>query len=95
MAELIAKHGFFPRDFVKSDGQESIDTPIGMERRFDRNGWLNPGPLKGTPLLLVQTSVECDEWDCKLPTDALEEIDLWRDMQFEQLEQLDQIGWDE
>lgn len=76
---LIAEHRYRPGDFVRADGEESIDAPRNMPARQVRpHGWLEPGPLKGTWLLWQQASVEYDEWDLKLPTDVLADINVWR-----------------
>lgn len=82
MEILIREHGYRADQFAPSDGQESVDAPTNMEkrrrrRRFDVPGFLNPGPLKGTPLLWQRTSHEYDEWDAKLPTEVLAEIEMW------------------
>lgn len=75
--ELIAKHRYRPEDFLPADGSESVYAPPGMEKRFVRNGFLDNGPLKGTPLLWVKTSYEYDEWDAILPCEMLREIKFW------------------
>ncbi len=77
MEALIARHGYARDSFVASDGGESIYAPPGMERRFDRNGFLDPGPLKGTMLLWQKTSYEYDEWDAALPSEVLREVEFW------------------
>lgn len=77
MEVLIANHGYRPDQFQRSDGQESIYTPAGMDKQFDERGFLEPGPLKGTPLLWEQVSYEYDEWDAKLPTEVLSDIIFW------------------
>ena len=74
---LIAEHGYKPSDFARSDGEEAISAPTRMERRFVRNGFLEPGPLKGTWLLWQKTSYEYDEWDADLPSVMLDEIIFW------------------
>lgn len=73
-AVLIAEHGYREDAFSPASGEETIDPPFGMERRFVRYGFLYPGPLKGTPLLWTRTSYECDDWDCSLPTELLAQI---------------------
>lgn len=86
MRILIERHGYRRDDFVAAEGDESIDAPTNMERRFVKtylpggNSWLHPGPLKGTPLLYEQTSYEYDEWDARLPTHILNEIEFWAGM---------------
>ena len=77
---LIEKHGYQPSDFKPSYGQETIDAPSKMERRFVDGNWLNPGPLKGTPLLWEKVSYEYDEWEAKLPVDVLADIEHWANL---------------
>lgn len=79
MQTLIAEHGYRADQFSPSDGEESIDAPSGMERRFVWRGWLRPGPLRGTMLLWRKTSYETDEWEPILPTQMLADIQLWSD----------------
>lgn len=77
MRILIEKHNYDLGDFHPSDGNESIYAPKGMERRFVWHGFLEPGPLKGTPLLWERTSYEYNEWDCALPSAVLADIEFW------------------
>lgn len=74
---LIAQHRYKPEDFTPAEGDESIYAPPGMEKRFVRHGFIELGPLKGTPLLWVKTSYEYDEWDSTLPSEMLREIEFW------------------
>lgn len=74
---LIAKHRYKPEDFTPADGDESIYAPPGMEKQFVRHGFIELGPLKGTPLLWVKTSYEYDEWDATLPSEMLRDIEFW------------------
>lgn len=76
-ATLIAEHGYREDAFSPASGEETIDAPSRMERRFVCRGFLDPGPLKGTPLLWSRTSYECDDWDCFLPTELLAQIKAW------------------
>lgn len=85
---LVEKHGYSLRQFKPSDGEESIDAPVGMERRFVRGNWLEPGPLKGTPLLWEKTSYEYDEWDAELPTEVLAKIEHWVSLTDEDIKKL-------
>ena len=86
MTTLIEKHGYSTKTFIPAQGEESIDAPAGMKGRgvltyLDGSaGWLNPGPLKGTPLIWRQVSYEYDEWDCFLPSLELAEIEFWAGM---------------
>jgi hypothetical protein len=96
MEILIREHGYKPKDFAPSNGHESVYAPGGMEkqrtrRRWDVEGFLNPGPLKGTPLLWERTSYEYDEWDAKLPTEVLAKIEMWASITPEDLAALG--GW--
>ncbi|MDN5006425.1 hypothetical protein ACFQZO_37060 [Bradyrhizobium sp. GCM10027634] len=77
MVVLIAEHGYKPCQFVAADGDESVYAPVGMEARHDRNGFLQPGPLPGTPLIYRRVSVEYDEWDSFLPSEELRDIIHW------------------
>ena len=83
VSALIAEHGFRADQFKPSDGEEAVSTPFGMERQFDRNGFLDPGPLKGTPLLWQRTSYEYDEWDAYLPSQVLNDLKFWADFDYE------------
>lgn len=83
--ELVEKHGYKESDFTPADGSEAIYAPHGMERRFTEwrlrgrvisTDFLQPGLLKGTLLYWYRCSYEYDEWDCKLPTDMLEDINF-------------------
>ena len=74
MEILIRDHGYKPAAFRLATGDESIDAPTAMEAQFQRHGFLEPGPLPGTPLLWVRTSYECEEWDARLPCQRLEDI---------------------
>ncbi len=88
MSVLIAKHGYHAERFHAADGDETIDAPCRMEKRFVRHGFISPGVLKGTMLLWERTSYEYDEWDCTLPTEVLAEIEHWdslTDADFRQL----------
>jgi hypothetical protein len=77
MEILIAEHGYSLRDFSPSDGQEAVSAPHAMEKRSVWAAWLQPGPLKGTPMLWRRTSYECDEWDCDLPSEFLRDLIFW------------------
>lgn len=78
---LIAEHGCRAEDFQPSDGEEAVDAPTRMERRFVEHGFLHPGPLAGTPLLWLKASYEYDEWDAHLPSEFLKEILVWADFE--------------
>ncbi len=75
---LIQYHGVKPDCFSSANGSESIDTPHGMEKRFDRRGWLEPGLLRGTPVYWSEPSYYEGESDCQLPTSLLAEIIMWQ-----------------
>jgi hypothetical protein len=78
---LIAEHGYKPADFERAKGEESVDAPPAMERRFVTGfGFLDPGPLKGTWLLWEKCDYYSNDWDCKLPLEHLREIELWAGM---------------
>ena len=74
MTALVDGHHFPRRAFVSATGEETLDAPAAIERRFVHHGFMSA--LKGTPLLLVRTSYECDAWSHRLPIDALAEIEL-------------------
>lgn len=80
LAALIEKHGYSAETFIPAQGEESIDAPAGMKGRGVSAGWLNPGPLKGTPLIWRRVTYEYDEWDCFLPSLELAEIEFWAGM---------------
>ncbi len=93
MALLIAKHGFKLSDFKMAEGNESIDAPRGMKGRgvrpcivegHDIGGWLEPGPLKGTPLLW-QGGGESNEWDVVLPIYMAEQCEFFANATPEEL----------
>lgn len=77
MAILIAEHGYRPSDFLPADGEEAVYAPCGMEKRYERHGFLEPGPLPGTPILWKKASYEYDEWDAYLPSEELRDIIHW------------------
>lgn len=76
MKVLIERHGFPADSFHPADGDETLEAPNGMERRFVRRIWLEPGPLPGTMLLWLRTSYECEEWDCELPSETLATLEF-------------------
>lgn len=76
---LIRDHGYKTSDFTPAEGDETVDTPHGMEKRHEWRGFLRPGPLKGTPLLWCRVSHEYDEWEARLPSEWLKEIEFWAD----------------
>lgn len=81
MVTLIRDHRYKAADFSRARGDETLDAPAGMERRFvERSGMLKPGPLKGTPLLWEKASYEYDEWDCRLPSQVLADIEYWENL---------------
>lgn len=85
-AFLIAKHDYREEAFSPANGEESVYAPTRMERRFVRHGFLDPGPLKGTPLLWERTSYECDDWDCSLPSEILAHIQSWENFDYAEYE---------
>lgn len=85
---LIAQHGYAAASFHPSDGQEAMDAPLAMERQFVRNGFLEPGPLKGTPLLWERTSYECEEWESRLPSEVLSDLEFWASLSDEDYRRL-------
>lgn len=76
MEVLIAEHGYRPADFQPATGEEAIDAPPGMEARFVRRGWMEPGVLKGTPLWWERYSM-CNDADARLPSTLLADLILW------------------
>lgn len=88
MRELIAKHGYGLHDFGRAHGDEAIDAPADLDARFSQNGFIEPGPLKGTALLFRRTSYEYDEWDYELPSGCLAEIELWSSMSDDDMRRL-------
>lgn len=81
MAILIEQHGYGADSFKPADREEAVYAPAAMERRFVRHGFLNPGPLKGTPLLWTKDSYEYDEWSANLPCEVLNEIEFWQNFE--------------
>lgn len=79
MEVLIRDHGYLRKDFYRSDGQESVYAPAGMGNRSRavEHGFLEPGPLKGTPLHCVPGGGESPEWSCDLPSEILDDIVMW------------------
>ncbi len=76
MAELIRDHGCSADQFLRAHGDETVDAPCTMERRFSEHGFMTP--LRGTPLLWRQVSIEYDEWDCFLPIDELSKVKAYQ-----------------
>lgn len=77
---LVRDHGYKREAFTPADGSEAFSAPHDLERRYVWNGWIEPGVLKGTPVHWARCSYEYDEWDCRLPTDILDEIEHWANM---------------
>lgn len=77
MEVLIRDHCYHPDDFTLSDGDDSLDAPRGMERRFVRNGFLEPGPLKGTPIVWDKVDYFSNDMDCALPSEVLRDLEFW------------------
>jgi hypothetical protein len=75
VAILIAQHGYKATNFTSSDGTETVYAPARMERGREHPDYLMP--LAGTPLLWVRVSYECDDWEPKLPSEFLAEIEFW------------------
>lgn len=88
---LVGQYGYRLESFTVADGSEAIDAPVGMERRFVRHGFIDPGLLKGTPVIWQRVSYEYDEWDCFLPSEILSEHEFWKDWEpsAEDLEDID------
>ncbi len=76
MRELIRRHGYRRTDFSPSDGMETVSAPADLHPRYCEHGFVEPGLVPGTPLHWRCTSVECDEWDCELPSYLLNALDL-------------------
>ena len=74
---LIRDYGYKAADFLPARGEETIYAPQGMSGRAVSRGYLDPGPLPGTPLHWSRTSWDCDDWDCSLPTDVLASTIHW------------------
>lgn len=73
---LIRKHGFSRSDFHPSDGSEAMDAPNNLAKRHNRHGFIDPGPMNGTPLVWERTSYEYDEWDARFPSDVLADLEF-------------------
>lgn len=85
---LVRDHGY-PRDhFTPADGSETFDAPAGLDARFVRGNWIEPGVLKGTLVYWYRCSYEYDEWDCKLPSEMLDEINHWASMTDEDMRKM-------
>ena len=74
---LVRDHGYSRDEFTPADGSEALNAPADLDPRFVRGDWIEPGVLKGTLVHWARCSYEYDEWDCKLPTDILDEIRYW------------------
>lgn len=89
---LVSKHGY-PRDsFTPADGRETLNAPADLEPRFVRGDWIEPGVLKGTLVHWARCSYEYDEWDCKLPTDILDEIEFWESVSEDDIRAMDEMA---
>jgi hypothetical protein len=75
MEALIREHHYPRNGFFRADGEETVYAPHGMEKRFVRNDFLEPGPLKGTWLYFSKDYY--GEGDCDLPISVLREIETW------------------
>lgn len=85
---LVRDHGYSRDAFSLADGSEAFDAPHGLEKRFTWEGWIEPGVLKGTPVYWHRCSYEYDEWDCKLPSEMLDEINHWASMTDEDMRKM-------
>ncbi len=86
METLIQKHGYARGSFMQAVGDETLDAPCEMERRYVRNDFLEPGPLKGTWLLWE--SYHSGDGDWCLPISLLRDIEAWERLTPEQIERL-------
>lgn len=68
---LIERYGYKPDAFNPADGSETVDAPTSMERRNVRHGFLEPGPLPGTPVCWLIDYF--GEGDCYLPSEMLKD----------------------
>lgn len=71
---LIARHGYRPENFDLARGDETLDAPHGMERRYAEHGFIQP--LRGTPLLWRECPIYSDG-DYVSPHSVLQDIELW------------------
>ncbi|MBN8960559.1 MAG: hypothetical protein J0H71_05460 [Rhizobiales bacterium] len=88
MAILIDQYGYNEKDFQPSNGEETIDAPLRMERRFVRDGWLEPGLLKGTPLHWPIYDHPYDDGGPKLPSDILAELRMWENTSDDEIREM-------
>lgn len=86
METLIAKHGYSRASFSRATGDETVDAPCGMERRYVRNDFLEPGPLNGT--MLLWESYVAGDGDWNLPIVVLQEIEVWEEITPEDVKRL-------
>lgn len=77
---LVREHGYRLDQFQPADGSEALYAPLGLESRYVRRNFIDPGPLKGTMLYWYRCSYEYDEWDCKLASEVLEDIEHYAKM---------------
>lgn len=68
---LMVEFGYKPSDFTPSDGRESIAAPPDAPLRYTRNGFLHPGPLKGTPIFCKKIDYYSDDRQETLPSELL------------------------
>jgi len=71
---LVEKYGYKPDAFNPADGDETVAAPKDMEPRFVRHGFLEPGPLPGTPVCWLVDYY--GEGDCYLPLQRLRDREL-------------------
>jgi hypothetical protein len=76
MEVLIAEHRFPRAAFHPATGDETVAAPAGIDPRFDWHGFLEPGPLKGTPLYWAKDPMSQDA-DAHLPSVMLEDVIFW------------------
>jgi hypothetical protein len=86
METLIAKYGYQRRYFVRSEGDETVYAPSGMERRFVRHDFLQPGPLKGT--WLYYCADYFGETDHELPICILRDAEITDSMSDEEFQRI-------
>lgn len=81
---LVREHGYSRDRFTPADGSETFDAPSDLDAKFVRNGFIEPGVHKGTLVYWYRCSYEYDEWDCKLPSEMLSEIESYAGISDEQ-----------
>lgn len=85
---LVRDHGYRRDQFTPADGSETLYAPSDLDAKYVSGSFIEPGVHRGTLVIWQKCSYEYDEWDCRLPSELLEEIEFWASLTDKQLEEM-------